>query len=68
MIRVYTDWTLARVTLVRNALEPNGIPCVIRNQFLHLVDMPTPTDWPEVWIVDVDAVFARCWNCDAERR
>ena len=103
MIRVYTARILAAVANVQNVLEANGIPCLLRNEFLNagFGELPANECWPEVWVTDdrdaerarnliaeaietsaspaapwrcrrcgeeVDAVFAQCWNCDAERQ
>ena len=102
MIRVYTAQNIALVAPVRNLLEANGIPCILRNDFLSAGrgELPPIECWPEVWVTndsdaerarelvaeatrgadpdaepwrctrcgeEVDAVFAECWNCGAER-
>ena len=102
MTRVYTARILATVANVQNVLEANGIPCLLRNEFLNagIGELPAAECWPEVWVADdrdavrareliaeaieisaspaapwrcrccgeeVDAVFAQCWSCDAER-
>ena len=102
MIRVYTARILATVANVQNVLEANGIPCLLRNEFLNagFGELPATECWPEVWVTDdrdaerarnliaeameisaspaspwqckrcgeeVDAVFAQCWSCGAER-
>jgi hypothetical protein len=62
MIRVYTAQALAMASNVRNALEADGIPCVLRNEFLSAGrgELPPIECWPEVWVVnDVDAERAR---------
>lgn len=103
MIRVYTAQTSAMVGNVKNVLEANGIPCVLRNEFLSAGrgELPPIECWPEVWVAndsdaeraqqliagatespdsarepwrcsrcgeEVDAIFAQCWNCEAERQ
>ena len=102
MIRIYTAQNIALVAPVRNLLEANGIPCILRNDFLSAGrgELPPIECWPEVWVTndsdaerarelvaeatrgadpaaepwrctrcgeEVDAVFAECWNCRAER-
>jgi hypothetical protein len=62
MVRVFTAPTLSTVANVKNALEANGIPCVMRNE------RPGPAagglapieTWPEVWVTsDADEERAR---------
>ena len=102
MIRVYTAQNIALIAPVKNLLEANGIPCILRNDFLSVGrgELPPIECWPEVWVTndsdaqqarqlvteviqgpdpaieswrcprcgeEVDAVFAECWNCGAER-
>ena len=103
MIRVYTAQAFPMVANVKNLLEADGIPCVLRNEFLNMAagELPPIECWPEVWIIDdsdeerakklvdevtgeagtnlgdqwqcpncgeeVEAIFARCWNCETER-
>ena len=62
MIRVFSDPTIATVWNVKNALEANGIPCVLRNEFLNagFGCLPPLWGWPEVWVAnDSDAERAR---------
>ncbi len=103
MTRVYTAQAIAIVSNVKNALEANGIPCILRNEFLSAGqgELPPIECWPEVWVAndsdaerarqlvaeatdtrgpagepwrcrrcgeEVDAIFAQCWNCEAERQ
>ena len=103
MIRVYTAQAIAIAGNVKNVLEANGIPCVLRNEFLSAGqgELPPIECWPEVWVAydsdaerakqlvaeatetrgpvgepwrcrhcgeEVDAIFAQCWNCEAERQ
>src|SRR2546427_12220411 len=47
---------------VKDALEANGIPCVLRNEFLSAAfgGLPPLQGWPEVWVAnDSDAERAR---------
>jgi putative signal transducing protein len=102
VIRVFTAQNIALVAPVKDLLEANGIPCVLRNDFLSAGrgELPPIECWPEVWVVndsdaqraqqlvveatqpaearaepwrctscgeEVDAVFAQCWHCGAER-
>ena len=61
MIRVYTAQTLAMVSTIRDALEADGIPCVLRNEFLSAGrgELPPIETWPEVWVADEDEERAR---------
>jgi hypothetical protein len=62
VILVYTARILAAVANVQNALEANGIPCVVRNEFLNAGSgqLPVAECWPEVWVTnDGDAERAR---------
>src|SRR5258706_16213380 len=61
MIRVYTAQTLAMVTIARSALEAQGIPCVLRNEFLSAGrgELPPIETWPELWVADEDQARAR---------
>lgn len=62
MILVYTAQTIAMVGHVRNVLEANGIPCVLRNEFLSAGagELPPIDCWPELWIAnDSDVGRAR---------
>ena len=61
MIRVYTAQTLALVTIARHALEAQGIPCVLRNEFLSAGrgELPPIETWPELWVADEDQARAR---------
>ena len=103
VIRVYTAQTITMAGNVQNVLEANGIPCVLRNEFLSACfgGLPPIQFGPEVWVAndadaerarqliaeatktpasatepwrcgdcgeEVDAIFAQCWNCGAERR
>jgi len=54
MIRVYSAQTIASASNVKNVLEANGIPCVIRNEFLTWAfrGLPPIDFWPEVWVTD----------------
>lgn len=56
MIRVYSAPTAALIAPVRDLLEANGIPCVLRNEFLSAGrgEIPITETWPEVWITDDD--------------
>ena len=102
VIRVYTAQTITMAGNVQNVLEANGIPCVLRNEFLSACfgGLPPIQFGPEVWVAndadaerarqliaeatkapapktepwrcrhcgeEVDAIFAQCWNCRAER-
>src|SRR5437016_10930756 len=62
MMCVYTAQTITIVANVRNVLEANGIPCVLRNEFLSagFGGLPPIQGWPEVWVAnDSDAERAR---------
>ncbi len=62
MIRVYTAQAIAIVGNVKNVLEANGIPCVLRNEFLSAGqgELPPIECWPEVWVAyDSDAERAK---------
>ena len=62
MMCVYTAQTITIVANVRNVLEANGIPCVLRNEFLNagFGCLPPLWGWPEVWVAnDSDAERAR---------
>ena len=62
MIRIYTARTITMVGNVKNALEANGIPCVLRNEFLNagFGCLPPLWGWPEVWVAnDSDAERAQ---------
>ena len=52
MMCVYTAQTITIVANVRNVLEANGIPCVLRNEFLSagFGGLPPIQGWPEVWV------------------
>ena len=68
MIRVYTARVLAAVANVQNALEANGIPCVLRNEFLNagFGELPPTECWPELWVTDDhDAERARTLIAEA---
>ena len=102
VIRVYAAQTITMAGNVQNVLEANGIPCVLRNEFLSACfgGLPPILFGPEVWVAndadaerarqliaeaikapapktvlwrcrhcgeEVDAIFAQCWNCRAER-
>ena len=70
MIRVYTAQTVAAACNVQNVLEANGIPCVLRNEFLSagLGELPMVDCWPELWVADdSDAERARQLIADAIR-
>jgi Putative prokaryotic signal transducing protein len=62
VIRIYTAQTAAMVAPVKDHLEANGIPCVLRNEFLSAGrgELPPIECWPEVWVADdSDAQRAR---------
>jgi len=53
MIRVYSGPTIATVSNVKNALEANGIPFVLRNEFLTAAFLGQGiTFWPEIWVTN----------------
>ncbi len=52
MIRIYSGPTIATVWNVKNALEANGIPCVLRNEFLTSAFLGQSPFWPEVWVTN----------------
>ena len=60
VIRVYTAQTITMAGNVQNVLEANGIPCVLRHEFLSAGqgELPPIECWPEIWVVN---------DCDAER-
>jgi hypothetical protein len=60
VIRVYTARTLADVANVKNVLEANGVPCILRNEFVGagVGELPPIECWPEVWVDDADAEVA----------
>ena len=45
MIRVYTAPTITMVGKVRDFLEANGIPCLLRNEFLTLGYLYVGAKW-----------------------
>ena len=62
VIRVYTAQTITMAGNVQNVLEANGIPCVLRNEFLSACfgGLPPIQFGPEVWVAnDADAERAR---------
>ena len=68
MILVYTARILAAVANVQNVLEANGIPCVLRNEFLNagFGELPPAECWPELWVTDDrDAERARTLIAEA---
>jgi hypothetical protein len=52
--RVYTARSLAAVANVQNVLEANGIPSILRNEFLNagIGELPPGECWPELWVGD----------------
>ena len=70
MRKVYASDNHAIVGLVRQALENDAIPCVVRNDFLGggAGDLPVNETWPEIWVIEdrnfdraralVDAILA----------
>jgi hypothetical protein len=52
MNRVFAAPMLSTAANVRNALEANGIPCVLKNDRLGLAagELPPIECWPEVWV------------------
>src|SRR5688572_5439954 len=68
VIRVYAARILAEVANVQNILEANGIPSVLRNEFLSagVGEIPANECWPEVWVTDDrDAERARTLIAEA---
>jgi hypothetical protein len=58
LIRIYTAQNIALVAPVKSLLEANGIPCILRNDFLSAGrgEIPPIECWPEVWVAnDSDA-------------
>jgi len=54
MERVYTTQDLAMLTHLKNALEAQGIECVLRGQHLlgGVGELPPIECWPELWVLD----------------
>lgn len=70
MIRVYTAPSIALTAPVKDLLEGNGIPCVLRNEFLGAGrgEIPPIECWPEVWVTnDSDAERAQQLVAQATR-
>ena len=70
LTNVYTAPHIALVTPVKNLLEANGIPCILRNDFLSAGrgEIPSVDTWPEVWVTnDSDAERARGLVAEATR-
>ncbi len=44
--------SLITINHLKNVLEAEGIPCVIRNQHLGAIvgEMPFPEVWPQLWV------------------
>jgi len=70
MRKVYASDNHAIIGLVRQVIEDDAIPCVVRNDFLGggAGDLPINETWPEIWVIEdrdfdraralVDAVLA----------
>jgi hypothetical protein len=62
MKRVYTSQLSLMVGHLKNVLESEGIPCVMRNEYLGggAGELPPTECWPELWVEDdVDYEKAR---------
>ena len=62
MRRVYSDENGLRAGQVISLLEQEGIPCLLKNQFLGGArgELPVNECWPEVWVLhenDYDAAM-----------
>lgn len=46
----------AEVGLIKNLMEKDGIPCMIRNEYLAMAsgELPFTECYPELWILDDD--------------
>ncbi len=70
MRKVYASDNHAIVGFVRQVLDDDAIPCIVRNDFLGggAGDLPVNETWPEIWVIEnrdferalalVDAVLA----------
>ena len=68
MKRVASAESLALVGHYRNALEQDGIACIVKNELL--AELRTPAVAGPPWRCtqcheDNDAGFAACWSCGA---
>ncbi|HQU16211.1 MAG: hypothetical protein B7Z66_09995 [Chromatiales bacterium 21-64-14] len=54
MKRVYTAQNGMLVSHLRNVLEAQGIPCVLKNEYLGGAagELPLIEVWPELWVQD----------------
>ena len=55
MQRVFSNTDLGQATLIKDVLEKEGIPCMIKNEVVNPANIFGFTDaWPEVWIMNDD--------------
>ena len=54
MVRVYRSQNLAMVELIRGVLQDEGIPSMIRNEYVSMASgsVPIADAMPEVWLVN----------------
>ena len=54
MIKLYSSYDPMLIGHLRNALEEQGIHCVLRNEYLlgGAGDLPPTEIWPELWLTD----------------
>ena len=54
MRKVYSSDNGAIVGHIRQVLEDQAIPCIVRNDFLSggAGELPVNETWPEIWVID----------------
>ena len=54
MRKVYSSDNSVIIGHVRQMLENNAVPCIVRNDFLigGAGELPVNETWPEIWITD----------------
>lgn len=54
MRKLHTAESIVEIAHLRNVLEAEGIPCVVRNDRLGSVvgEIPFVECWPELWVVE----------------
>ena len=70
MQRIYSSKDVTEIDLLNSLLEENGIPCLVKNQFVGILrgDVPFTDTWPEVWVErDEDADAARALIENAQK-